>query len=185
MSCIVGLIDDEGTVWMGADSLVTDLSQDWCIAGQGSKIVRRHNCLIGCVGQPRIAQVLEYSLDMPDPSMGPPLTSLKSFDEAFELTEAIRKCLRDSACSEVVNNTESFAGTLLVGYYGRLFIIDHSYTMTEPKDRYVAIGSGSPAALGALYATQGQTPEHRIRIVLEAAAATNPYVREPFHIQHI
>ena len=174
MTCIVGLVDD-GRVWMGADSRSTSAS-DWCLTTQSPKIIEKDGALFGCAGSPRIGQLIRYSTTLPK-RLPDDLDR-----EVFEIVAAIQRGLREGNCIAVDGGAETYDGTILLGYRGNLFLVSNDYSITQPRENYQAIGSGSPTALGALYATKGQEPETRIRIALEAAAQTSPYVSGPFVI---
>lgn len=73
-------------------------------------------------------------------------------------------------------------GGLLIAYQSRLFVVDGRFDILEAAAPFHAVGSGAPAALGALYATQGRDPFDRVMCALDAAEAINTTVRRPFRV---
>lgn len=176
MTCIAGLAEG-GVVWVGADSCGTTNS-NWYVLEANAKVFRKGDALFGVTGSPRIGQLIQYSMNMP-------VFHGNDVDvETFEITQAIRKCLRDGGCNETNDGVDGFGGTIPMGYRGKLFIINSDYGVVEPMEKYYAVGSGGPAALGSLYTTVGEDPLFRLETALLAAVETNPYVRRPLTILH-
>lgn len=59
-----------------------------------------------------------------------------------------------------------------------MFLIDRDLCVLEIND-YVAIGSGSPEAIGSLLSTEGEYPKTRIIKAIKASAANDIYVDYP------
>ncbi|WP_426747242.1 hypothetical protein VZQ01_06765 [Myxococcus faecalis] len=80
-------------------------------------------------------------------------------------------------------NEQELGGVFLVGVAGRLFRIDSDYQVGEARDGFDAVGCGSEAARGALFAARHIKPEARARLALRAAERCNAGVRRPFLIR--
>ena len=183
MTAIVGLIAD-GKIYMGADSAGTNAwLQTTSRADQ--KIFKQKrgyqgSFLFGFTGSFRMGQLLQYKLDIPlhDPAKDAFAYMVEDF------VEAVRTCLKEGGYARKENEEES-AGTFLVGYQGRLFMIQSDYQVEESLLNYAACGCGDDLLLGSLYATakiKGMKPRQRVRGALEAAQEFSAGVREPFHI---
>jgi len=175
-TAIVGLIDDDGTIYIGSDSAV--------ITGQASSILKDPKVflkdkrfVIGTSGSPRTRQVVRYACDIPEQE------SVQTVMEYMVVTfmKTIQKCFEEAKFDEEKNGK----GNMLVGYRGRLFkIYVGIYYALEYDVPYTIIGSGGEEARGAMYATEGMnlSPEERIKKALGAAAYFDTDVRSPFHV---
>lgn len=66
----------------------------------------------------------------------------------------------------------------------KMFYLDADLSYWETHNPFLAIGSGAEFALGALHALESSVHTvAKVEAGLEAAAAFNPFVRVPFHIQ--
>ena len=50
MTCIIGLVDNEGTVWMGADRAISGADDNYKDTSAWPKVMRRERLLIGVSG---------------------------------------------------------------------------------------------------------------------------------------
>ena len=88
---------------------------------------------------------------------------------------AMRECLDEN--SYKLDGGDKDAGfDMLFAFDGELFEIDSDFSVLLNGDGIYGIGSGSPFAIGALYA--GATVEQ----ALEIAAKNDIYTSEPFQI---
>jgi ATP-dependent protease HslVU (ClpYQ) peptidase subunit len=180
MTCIVGLVDSDGKVYIGADSLTTN---DYGIAqiNMYPKLAFNGDFLIGCTGSARIAEIIHHVFD-------PPAYSIETDNIDKYMVKAFVPAMQE--CIDKANAKEEHKETgsgFLIGFQGRLFCIKSKYAVEEPSCGYEAVGSGGEVALGVLYATRevGYTPDFKIRLALEASAVHNAYVRAPFIIETI
>ena len=80
---------------------------------------------------------------------------------------------------------------LLVGYAGKLFIVEDDYQVSEVGDGYAAIGSGDNVAKGALYLAKVISKNletdkaEDVELALKAAEHHNATVRRPFVIKKL
>jgi ATP-dependent protease HslVU (ClpYQ) peptidase subunit len=179
MTCIIGVVHED-KVYIGGDS-----------AGVGGysltlradeKVFQNGPFLIGFTTSFRMGQLLRYSLSVPVHPFeldGKPMDTYKYMVTIF--IDAVRKCLKDGGFAEKEKEQE-WGGTFLVGYKGRLFMIQDNYQVAESIDNFQSVGCGEEIAIGALCVTPNLPPEQRIRLALEAAERYSAGVRGPFNI---
>jgi ATP-dependent protease HslVU (ClpYQ) peptidase subunit len=175
MTAIVGLVD-KGKVYIGGDS-----------AGAGGyhlqiradeKVFRNGPFLFGFTTSFRMGQLLRYAF-------APPKHDSDMSDYAYLVTafvDGIRACLKAGGYNKTKEGEEN-GGTFLLGYRGHLYKVADDYQVAESADNFDACGCGQPVALGALYATDGEKPEKRVRKALKAAERFNTDVRGPFVVE--
>jgi ATP-dependent protease HslVU (ClpYQ) peptidase subunit len=177
VTCIVGIVEN-GKVTIGGDSAgvagyVVTIRSD-------PKVFRVGSFLIGFTSSFRMGQLLRYTFHAPELPEG-----MDVFDYMVKMfAENARECLKTGGYAKKESEQES-GGNFLVGYAGRLFSVDSDYQIAESACGYMAIGSGSEVALGALFATQGQPVRGRIQTALTAAEQFTAYVRRPFIIEEM
>ena len=118
-------------------------------------------------------------------ALTPPLRRGDKDVYAFMVTDfidAVRQCLKSGGFAKKDNETET-GGIFLVGYAGRLFMIDDDYQVGEHIDGLASCGCGADIALGVLSVTEDDKPEDRIIRALETAERFSAGVRGPFHIE--
>ena len=182
MTCIVGLVDAHGSIWIGADSAATNGSSQQVIRRDRKVFVVQQQFLLGCTSSFRMIQLLRYTLHVP------PYNGQRDIHEYLSTAfiEAVRDCLKHGGyAKEEIRREEG--GTFLVGFRGRLFRVESDYQVEEALIGYNAAGSADDIAKGALYATQhfAIVPEQRIKQALEAASYHNCDVRPPFIIERL
>jgi ATP-dependent protease HslVU (ClpYQ) peptidase subunit len=174
MTCIVGLIDGKSVI-VGGDSAGVEgyLTE----ARMDAKVFRNGPFLLGFTSSFRMGQLLRFKLNPPQPAVGQDVFEFM----ATTFVDAVRECLKAGGFARKENEVES-GGRFLVGYTGRLFLIDSDYQVGEPLDGYTAVGCGNELALGALFATDGLPADERVLLALQAAARYSTGVRAPFEI---
>ena len=122
-----------------------------------------------------MGDILRYQLAVPvrDPEEEPRAYMVRKF------IPALRAALRDQGWLSKDKEREA-GGTFLVGFAGRIFSVEEDLQVAEAADGYTAVGCGHEIAKGALFATQGQPPESRLRTALLAAERHSAGVRGPF-----
>lgn len=175
MTCIVG-IAHKGRVYMGANSCGST-SSSWMHVTSAKLFRVDSRFMIGCCGSFRMIDLLHYSLEVDD---HPEDVS----DDAFMRTifvDCVRECLRDGGMLETRNGAEQI-GNFLVGYRGHLYEVQNDNSVLNLAGWGHAVGSGELSARGSLWTTRGSWDcRKRILEALEAAEATTPSVRGPFH----
>lgn len=175
MTAIAGFCHD-GQVWIGGDSAGV---AGWDLTLRSDpKVFRRGEFIYGFTTSFRMGQLIRYRFSPP---------TIAEDQDVFEymatvFVDALRDCLKAGGFATKDKEQEQ-GGTFLVGYRGRLFLIDGDYQVGEPLDGYDACGCGHPLVRGALFATQGMEPRQRIETALAAAEHHSAGVRGPFHIE--
>lgn len=174
MTCIVGLIAKDGTIYMGADSAAC--SDDSTHSRKDSKLfLLKNKFLIGYAGSFRAGQSIQYCLTPPNHAKN------KSNMEYFvsDFIDALKELFKDKDIAKE-------SSQLLIGYQGELFEVDMDFNIGRYNYNYYSIGSGADIALGSLYATQHvKDPKKRLLTALQASAHFNNQVRAPFTILSI
>lgn len=178
MTCIVA-IEHEGTVWMGGDSA----------ASRDNEIVRRTNekvffneeFLIGYSGSFRIGQLLQYAFQAPKQSYGQ--TDMEYM--VVDFVDALRYLLKDKGVLMKEEEGEAHDAEILIGYRGRIYVVESDFHIGCPLTPYASSGSGAPYALGALYVLNDDeklSPQEKIDKALSASAEYSTGVSSPFTI---
>lgn len=177
MTIIVGL-EFEGRVWMGGDAGA--VGGDTITRLAHPKVFERSGILIGHSSTFRLGNLLRYA--------GASFPEIPEDAEvcqwaATEFMDAVRDILKTGGHAMKENERES-GGFLLVGIRGKLLEINPDYGYVDSADGYLAIGSGTPFALGSLATTQElyMTPEARIRLALEATVKHCNTTLAPFTV---
>lgn len=181
MTCIVAL-EHNGTVYVGADSAATD-PDDLSITLRADEkvfLTEDREFVMGFCGSFRVGQLLRYALVPPDQAK-------KKDDMAYMVTDfvdAVRTMQKDKGSMKKENELEEHDSEFIVGYKGKIYVIERDFQVGRPVENFTAVGSGALAALGAMHATASmkKNPEERIKLALSAAAAYCNGVRAPFHI---
>ena len=172
MTCIAAVVKD-GVVYMGGDCAGVS-GQDLTLM-KDDKVFIVGPMLIGYTTSFRMGQLLRYALDVPHHPDGMP-------DDAYMATlfiDAVRACLKEGGYALKEKEQES-GGAFLVGYHGKLFMVDSDYQVLRPRDDYHAMGCGAAAATGSLFSTWDRMPWIRLEFALGAAEHCNVGVRGPF-----
>ncbi|WP_213161407.1 hypothetical protein [Kaustia mangrovi] len=125
-----------------------------------------------------MGQILAHHLEVPDYRIG---SDVEHF-MATEFVDAVRSCLSSGGFATSKDGREA-GGDFLVGFVGRLFMVQEDFAVTEPANSFAAVGSGWQLALGAMAVSTRRAPAKRIAAALGAAAQMHSYVREPFCIR--
>ncbi|MBE3073108.1 MAG: hypothetical protein IMZ67_09045 [Acidobacteria bacterium] len=175
MTAIAAVVHD-GRVYVGGDSAGVS---GWTLSVRADlKVFTNGPFVMGFTSSFRMGQLLRYAFV-------PPAHPNGVDDSRFMVTtfvDAVRDCLKAGGYAKKENEREE-AGSFIVGYHGRLFIVCDDYQIAEPADGIAAVGTGDAAALGALFATPEKNPTERILLALAAAERHNMGVRGPFHVE--
>jgi hypothetical protein len=178
MTCIASLIDD-GIIYVGGDSAgVSGMSME---VRADTKVFLNGPYIFGFTTSFRLGNLLQYKFD-------PPVkTDKKQSTTHFmvnDFIDGVRACLKKGGYATEEKGQES-AGTFIVGFNGKLFIIYDDYQVAEPLDKIAAVGCGSQIALGSLYTSIGKPPQDRIMTSLAAAERFSAGVRSPFTLKKL
>lgn len=174
-TCIVGLIDEEGNIWMGGDSAGVSSKLDVRLR-KDSKVFIKNNMIFGYTSSFRMGQLLRYKLKIPKQKVKDDYEYM-----CTDFIDSVRKCLKDNGYSIIDKNQESI-GTFLVGYKSRLYQIYDDLQVGEVYDYFDACGCGEKYAVGVLRIGNRETPEITLMRALETAEYFSGGVRRPFKI---
>jgi len=184
MTCIAGIVCKNGDILMAADSAATTDCGDQKILKDRKIFINGPMC-IGMVESIRMGQLLRYSLKIPDFPKG---MSVSTFMSTLFINE-VRRCFKEggfgnSDPDDKAHTEGETGGFFLVGFEGRLFVIQNDYAVCESSTSYAAMGSGEPFALGSLHSTEKFadkiSEKKRLTLALDAAATFSAYVAPPY-----
>jgi ATP-dependent protease HslVU (ClpYQ) peptidase subunit len=174
LTLIVGLVH-EGKAYLACDSCASD-GHLYSLT-TFPKLFVNDNLLIGYTGSFRMAQLIEYDFDPPKrPPETPPLTYLVRY-----MIGELRRVLKDGGFTTVHQNEETGAQFMLV-LDNQLFTVQSDFSVLTDRQPFIAVGSGTEPALGALRATAhlNLPPKERLLLALQAAESMVTSVRGPF-----
>ena len=179
MTCIIGLELGNG-VLMGCDSGSSD--------GWSSRVStinkifyqeKQERFLIGFTTSWRMGQIAHHLTNYNFRKQESGETDQEYL--VIFLVESLRKEFASRGYSKIENNEEE-CGQLLVGYRGKLYMIDSDYHINRFDDGFIAIGSGWQYATGAMSALDGLPPRSRVKRALYIASMFSNTVEAPFQI---
>lgn len=175
MTCIVGVVDSSGNVFMGADSSAVD--SNIVTRHAMPKVFRVSNFVIGYCHSFRLGQLIEHIFEPPpfDKDVN------KSQMINYMITEFIPelRCQLESH-GYPSNDDERDNWSLLVGVNGYLFTIESDFHLGHDETSYASIGAGTEYALGAMHVSM-KTGKDLALDGLRAAEYFCPYVTMPFN----
>lgn len=163
MTCIAA-ISHRGHTWFGADSALTDEGGGIYLL-RDPKVRRSGGYAYGCSGESLFSDLLDAVKFPAVPDDGWVRRTLPGLVRA----EMTRRGLEHPPDGEA-----------LVGAEGRIWLLEKTLAVHEPRDRYAATGTAMWTALGVLYATPKLPPRQRLMAALRAAARYDQAVRPPF-----
>lgn len=168
MTCIVGL-EHGGKVYMGADSLGVNSSSMEKTVREDVKVFLNGELIIGCTTSFRMIQLLQYKFVQPAHAVG--IDDMRYMVTSF--IDEVKKCFTDNGYT---------TGNFLVGYRGKLYVIDVDFQVGRPTIGYDSVGCGSRFAMGAMFANGKRKPIDRIKNALDAASTFSAGVAPPYLI---
>ena len=184
MTCIAALVDTHSkTIYMGGDSAGTR-GYYTVMTMKTPKVFINQGFLFGSTGTMRTLQILQHSF-VP-PSYHPKDMKIEEFMNRV-FVDALRTCLKDSGAALKDKEQEGQSNETLVGYRGKIFLIDSAYAAIEVVDNYMAVGCGDELALGSLFSTEKTrlSPRQRLEMALNAASYHCNSVRSPYNFQEL
>jgi ATP-dependent protease HslVU (ClpYQ) peptidase subunit len=176
VTCIIGMKDRNGDVWIGGDS--AGVAGYQITIRSDEKVFRKGPMVFGFTSSFRMGQLLHYSLEIPE---HPKKKSDAEF-MASDFVNAVRRCFKEGGFASVVNGSES-GGSFIVGYHGELYCVEGDFQVGIPSNGMCAVGCGEDLAMGALYANKHlKCSRKRIRNALMAASEFSAGVAPPFTI---
>lgn len=163
MTAVVA-VSHRGRTWFGADSAITDDSGGVYLL-RDSKVRRSGGYAYGCSGESLFSDLLDSVKFPQEPEDG-------------WVRRTLPTLVRSEMTRRGLENVPD--GEALLGAEGRIWVLEKTLTVHEPRDRWAATGSAMWTALGALHATPKLPPRQRITLALRAAARYDQAVRPPF-----
>lgn len=174
MTVIVGVVEGKN-VWLGGDRAATGGNLDRTLL-KNPKIFLKDGVGVGVCGLPKVMDAIRHGIEFPPHESGSAKDYLVS-----KWVPAIREGLKKFDCTEEHRGQHYFHGALLIAYRGELHKLEGNFQLVESARGYASVGSGSPAALGALKASKGVGPaKKRVLDSLKAAAEENAGCAPPF-----
>lgn len=189
MTCIVGVAID-GEVYIGADSVGATSSKKNTY--EKPKVFHNDDFIIGYTSSFRMGQILEFSWEPPVREYNKEGTEFKIQDDYKYLVKkvvpSIQKAFEDNGYDKKTNDGESKGGEFILGYNGNVYVVQNDFSVLQPSDNYISVGSGLHVALGSLASTEywfgdNTIVEERIRLAIETAEKYIPTVQGPVHIK--
>lgn len=177
MTIVVGLAD-RGSIWFGADSRAEDDCSGRILAQP--KIWRSRDYLIGISGSIRASNIIKHTVTLP-----PAPERSHHRHVVLTIVPAIREALRAAGYrtrTRSGSGGEDSDADILIGFRGRVFVIDGEFQAQRAIGGFDAIGSGAGPALGALHATPTLPPRARVLRALEAAELYGVGCRRPWKV---
>lgn len=185
MTAVVGLVAGK-KIWMGGDAAATCTSTLSQTLVKDPKVFVSGDMLLGFSGSFRLGQLLRYSYTPPEHP--------EDLDDISYLNtlwlDAVRTCLKDGGFTRVEDSTETAPdSSLLIGYHGKLYVMEADFNILEPAHPYAAIGSSGDFALGSLSTTcklnKRLSPKKKIETALHVASDFSASCRPPYTIKSI
>ncbi len=180
MTCIAGILDKDGVIYIGGDSAG--------VGGLGlhiradEKVFVNNKMIMGFTSSFRMGQLLRYKFSPPE------FFGQKDVYDYMvnDFINGVRKCLKDGGFAKKKDEVEE-GGTFIVGYKSRLFYVQDDYQIGEMRENFIAVGCGDDIALGSLYSTKNtkMKSEERIELALKSAEQFSAGVRSPFVIKKL
>lgn len=180
MSVVVAIKEGK-KVYMGADSQSTLGNTRITLRNPNNfkiwKVIDSNNTLMACVGAKRDANVIRLVPGIVDEYDEFSKRVNYKFVVKYIVPNIVRE-LKKAGFIKDENYIECINSAFLFAYKDKLFFINNDLCVLEIND-YVAIGSGSPEAIGSLLSTEGEDPKTRIVKASKASAANDIYVDYP------
>lgn len=161
---ILGMIDRQDNIWVVSDRKVVDKIDN------NPKVVIKQGMVIGVSGDADVCDFIQFQFNFPerndnDKSFG---DYLKAKVVPLLKTELDKKCMLKEDCAN--GGRKYLKGRILIARDKEIHVIDYYFSVItivcSAEERFIAIGSGSEYAMGALATTM---PEEKTLIRLHKA----------------
>lgn len=174
MTCIVGLVDSSGKVWLGGDCRST--SGTVIHDGENGKIWERElngkKFLFGASGMSSTCQFLQHCVTFPDKEFHENKETLIEF-MVREWVLPMRQELMKYNAVKLKDSVAYTDCTLVMGYNGKLYTMDSALHFLELSMPIAGTGSGGAFAQGVLWTYQHLksevSPEDQLRTAIRAS----------------
>ena len=185
MTCIVGWVDKDKTVWMAGDSQIT--AGDDRATLKDKKIYHKNGFLLGVTATHDIVQTIKYDFI--------PSERCESEGDIEYLCKVFRnnlkECFNENSFSlnknVIEENGKVNPGMMLVGYNGHLVEVELFGCVLESTDKFMAIGIGADLAKGYLVRVDEQEEiesSHLIKAIAVAGQYTTG-VAPPYYLEKL
>lgn len=178
MTCIVGLVSGD-SVFLGGDRAATDGGLGRTLIKE-PKVFEKGDVGFGVCGLPKVMDVVQHVVELPPFNGG----DAKAYLVA-SVVPTVREALKKYECTETARGgQQQFHGAMLIGFRGRLFLMEGNFQLVEAAKPWAAVGSGQEPALGSLRQSKGLARDRLIE-ALEVSAENNAGVAPPFDVIEI
>jgi len=190
MTTIVAVTGSSWTV-VGSDSRVTEEDGRVYVLPKGSaKVARNRAYLLGAAGDVRAINILQYAFRPPDAKnfVG---TRLDKFITS-DFVPSLRACFNEQGYASPTPNKEhsdESGSIVLAAVNGAVYVIGEDYSWVKDTSGIYGLGTGSPYALGVLYALLPEGADNidkakaAVKTALTVAARLDANTSAPFNIQ--
>ena len=181
MTIVVGIVDDEDKVWVGADSLTS--KGDYGFRQSRPKVFKKGEFVFGGTGSVSEIQHMVYATALP-----PVKEDQDHYDYLInDLFPEFRLKLRAGGRLEKRDGEELVGTEMMIGWRGKLFIMGRDFAVIEPYRGYEAIGIGQEYALGAMNILEktDYSPREKIKLAMDAACAHSKGCSPPYTIYSV
>lgn len=181
MTLIVGIIDD-GIVYMAGDSSLSDGRTIRPAADP--KVFRFNELIIGTSGSCIIPDII----DTMDPQIFWAGKNINPRVAVFDFVLAVKAELekRGLMFSHEGQAAMPDFSNMLIGYRGRLFTVQHDFSLVEYAQQYAVIGANEEIAIGVLISllehAEPKPPTEILTTTLEIVSRVSPNIIPPFHV---
>ena len=187
MTCVIGFVDENKRVWMGADSAGTNSYLQQSIRTD-TKVFKIKDFIFGFAGSFRMGQILKYHFRVP-----PRLEGMSDEEYIYtDFLDSLIACLVGNNYAQVKEN-RLYGGVFLFGYNGKLYEVQSDFQIGQVYEPFNAIGCGDDLAKGCLYGIYGLAqagtftidPDNLLELALNASSNYSAGVAQPFVIDHV
>lgn len=181
MTIVVGMVDDEGKVWIGADSLTS--KGDYGFRQSRPKVFKKGDFVFGGTGAVSEIQHMVYATTLPPVKEGQ-----DAYDYLInDLFPEFRLKLRAGGRLQVHHEEQLIDTEMMIGWRGALYIMGTDFSIVEPYRKYDAIGIGQEYALGALSILEktDYSAREKIKLAMDAACAHSKGCSPPYTIYSV
>jgi len=179
MTCIVGWVDKNKDVYLGADSYAT--SNHNTLVLDTNKVFRNGSFIFGGCGSYRLLNVLEYSFKEPKRK-----ANISDMDYLYNyfITSIIKLLTKEKCLKEKEKIAGLDGAVILFGYKGNLYGLDDDLQINKTFKHFRVTGCGQDFAGGAIHAIKDVdiSIEEKLLTGLRIASIYNNTVGSPFHI---
>lgn len=145
------------------------------------KVFKYGEFLFGFSGSFRVGQLVRYAFH-------PPKNAKQKSDMEYmvvDFVDSLRFLLEEKGKLLKDESGDSYDSEIVVGFRKKIYVIESDFNVSVSSEKYIASGSGSPYALGALHIlnqNENLHPKVKVEMALKASSQYCPSVKAPFTI---